>query len=77
MCSKTADASKDPGLFGMTPREVEVLKEVAKGDPDKWGCDNLGMCYQTYRNHIKSIFAKLGLHSKTALTRFAYEHQLL
>ena len=77
--SSTGRTNREPSLesFGLTSRELDVIKQLANGDPDKWGCEHLGIRRDTYRQHIKHISSKLGVHSKTAITKFAFENQIL
>src|SRR5919201_55179 len=51
-------------LGRLTPREIEVLQELAGGKPTGDVADALGISPLTVQSHVKSILAKLGVHSK-------------
>jgi two-component system nitrate/nitrite response regulator NarL len=48
----------------LTPREREVLQALADGLSDKEIAERLHVGIGTVRNHIVSIFGKLGTHSR-------------
>jgi DNA-binding NarL/FixJ family response regulator len=49
----------------LTPREQEVLSLLAKGYFYKEIADQLGITINTLRNHLKTIYDKLHVHSRT------------
>jgi len=51
-------------LESVTPRELEVLRMMAEGVSSRQIGDTLGISYATVRTHIRSLGAKLGVHSK-------------
>jgi two-component system nitrate/nitrite response regulator NarL len=56
----------------LTPREVEVLRLLAAGLPNKVIADRLGISEHTVRFHLNTIFGKLEVHTRTeAVTRAA------
>ena len=48
----------------LTSREKEVLRLMAEGISSRDIASNLGISYATVRTHIRSLGAKLGVHSK-------------
>ena len=52
-------------LAKLTPREQEVLALLAKGDLVKEIADTLGISNWTAQGHVKNIFIKLNVHSRT------------
>jgi DNA-binding NarL/FixJ family response regulator len=48
----------------LTAREKEVLRLMAEGLPSREIASRLGISYATVRTHIRSLGAKLGVHSK-------------
>src|SRR6185369_14217816 len=52
----------------LTPREQEVLALLAKGYLYKEISDNLGVSINTLRNHLRAIYEKLHVHSRTEAT---------
>jgi predicted ATPase/DNA-binding CsgD family transcriptional regulator len=61
---------------GLTAREVEVLKLVARGLTDAQVADELVLSRRTVSTHLTSIYSKLGISSRSAATRFALEQGL-
>jgi DNA-binding NarL/FixJ family response regulator len=51
-------------LERLTPREKEVLRLMAEGYPSRSIASELGISYTTIRTHIRSLGAKLAVHSK-------------
>ena len=66
----------DP-LARLTPREREVLIDVARGLPTKAIAADRHISPRTVESHRSSLMHKLGLHSVAELTRFALEQGLL
>jgi DNA-binding NarL/FixJ family response regulator len=56
--------SMDAQLESLTPREKEVLRLMAEGVSSREIASKLGISYTTVRTHIRSLGAKLGVHSK-------------
>lgn len=54
-----------PAEFGLTGREREVLSGLAKGLPYKQLASELQMGMGTVRTHIRHLYKKLGVHSRT------------
>lgn len=61
---------------GLTAREVEVLRLVARGLTDAQVADELVLSKRTVSTHLTSIYSKLGINSRSAATRFALEQGL-
>ncbi len=49
----------------LTPRQTEILNQIAKGHPNKWIARTLGISEQTVKNHITSIMDKLDANDRT------------
>ena len=62
---------------GLTAREVDVLRLVARGLTDGQVAEQLVISPRTVNTHLTSIYNKLGVNSRTAATRFAVEHRLV
>ncbi len=65
-----------PDQYGLTPREVQVLRLVATGLSDAQVADKLVISPRTVGKHLQSIYSKLYLPSRSAATRWAIEHHL-
>ncbi|MBW5446966.1 response regulator [Cohnella sp. CFH 77786] len=61
----------------LTPREREILLEVASGRKNREIADALGLSEHTVKNHLKNILQKLHLDNRVQLTRYAYERGLV
>ena len=61
---------------GLTAREVEVLRLVAKGFTDAQVAKELVLSPRTVHAHLSSVYSKLGIPSRSAATRYAIEHDL-
>jgi len=62
---------------GLTERELQVLRLVAKGCANKMIARELSVSEKTVDRHVSNIFAKISVASRAAATAFAYEHHLL
>ncbi|GHO98766.1 serine/threonine protein kinase [Reticulibacter mediterranei] len=62
---------------GLTPREVEVLCLLAQGLTSAQMAKQLVIGVVTVNFHVRSIYSKLGVSSRSAATRYAIEHHLL
>jgi len=62
---------------GLTAREVDVLRLLARGLTSKEIAAQLVISPKTARNHIEHIYAKIGVSSRVAAGLFAVQHGLL
>jgi HD-GYP domain-containing protein (c-di-GMP phosphodiesterase class II) len=62
---------------GLTPREVEILRLVARGLLNKQIAQRLGIRPKTVGNHVEHIYMKIGVSNRAAASLFATEHGLL
>jgi DNA-binding NarL/FixJ family response regulator len=62
---------------GLTEREREVARLVAKGLTNQKIADALFMSRDTARTHVTNIYAKLGLDSRAQLAVWSKEHGLI
>ena len=61
----------------LTPRELDVLRLLAKGNTNRQIALLLGLSMRTIENYRGNLKAKLGLESRVELVNYAEEHQLL
>jgi DNA-binding NarL/FixJ family response regulator len=71
--STTANAP--PG--GLSAKEVAVLAELSHGHTNKQIAASLWLSEQTVKFHLRNVYRKLGINSRTEALRFAYEHDLV
>ena len=62
---------------GLTTREVDVLRLLARGLSSKQIATQLVISPKTARNHIEHIYAKIDASSRITASLFATEHGLL
>ena len=62
---------------GLTAREVEILRLLARGHPNKQIGRRLDVTPKTVSNHVEHIYAKLGVSSRAAATLYATRHGLV
>ena len=62
---------------GLTAREMEVLRLVALGMTDAQVADQLVLSPRTVQGHLRSIYNKLNVTSRSAATRYTVEHKLV
>jgi LuxR family maltose regulon positive regulatory protein len=61
----------------LSGRELEVLKLLAEGHSDKQIAETLVIARETVHKHLKNIYGKLGVHSRTEAIARARELDLL
>ena len=69
-------ASRDPSEPGLTPRENEILKYVAKGYTYREIGQKLFISTKTVQNHVQNILTKLQLRKRYELMRYAIQRGL-
>jgi HD-GYP domain-containing protein (c-di-GMP phosphodiesterase class II) len=62
---------------GLTNREIDVLRLLARGLSSKQIATELVITPKTARNHIEHIYAKIDASSRVGASVFATEHALL
>ena len=62
---------------GLTKREVAILKAVARGLSNQAIGRELWVSEQTVKFHLRNVFRKLGVGSRTEAARYAFEHGLV
>jgi two-component system nitrate/nitrite response regulator NarL len=74
--TRTPDAQPAPRT-SLTPREVEMIHEVVEGATNKEIAAKFLLSEQTVKNHLSSVFDKLGVSSRLELALYAVNHKLL
>jgi two-component system response regulator NreC len=62
---------------GLTEREQQVLKMIAEGQMNKEIAEKLSISVRTVERHRENIMAKLNLHSRAELVRYAADKGLI
>lgn len=74
---RRALAERRSSRFGLTARELDVLRLVAEGLTDAEVAERLFLSRRTVGTHLTSIYGKLGVGSRTAAARVAFDNELL
>ncbi|HYM49151.1 MAG TPA: LuxR C-terminal-related transcriptional regulator [Candidatus Limnocylindrales bacterium] len=61
----------------LTPRELEVLKALSIGMQDAEIAAELFISVRTVHAHLRSIYSKLGVHSRSAATRYFVQLEVI
>jgi DNA-binding NarL/FixJ family response regulator len=62
---------------GLTDREVEILRLLARGCSRRRIATELVLSEHTVRHHLEHIYDKIGVDTRVAAALFAVEHHLL
>jgi HD-GYP domain-containing protein (c-di-GMP phosphodiesterase class II)/DNA-binding CsgD family transcriptional regulator len=62
---------------GLTDREVEILRLLARGLTRREMAEQLYLSEHTVRHHLEHVYNKVGVSTRVAATLFAVEHELL
>ena len=74
--ARTAALDVSP-RFGLTARELEVLRALSIGARNSAIATQLGITERTVKAHLASIYTKLGVESRTAAVSFAAQNGLV
>ncbi len=72
----TSGDGAPPRPAGLTARELEVLRLVATGLSDAQVAERLVLSLRTVHSHVRSIYRKLGVSSRSAATRYAIRQRI-
>lgn len=72
-----AASARRAWVAGLTDREVEVLRLVARGLSNREIAQHLTISPQTAGHHIRHIYDKIDVSTRAAATLFAMQHNLL
>ena len=63
--------------FGLTPRELEIVRALSAGDTNKDIAKRFSISEQTVKHHLTNIFNKTGVSQRLELALFALSHNLM
>jgi len=67
----------DRPIEELTPRELEVLRLMAQGLPNRKIAEQLLVNERTIKHHVSEILSKLGVDNRTQAITFAATHGLI
>ncbi len=62
---------------GLTDREVEVLRRLARGETNRQMAGGLHISEATVHTHVVNLYGKLEVSTRAGATLFALEHDLI
>ncbi len=71
LMSRIAQQEPETDVSALTPRELEVVRAVARGLSNQEVADALYITEVTVRTHVSNVLSKLGLNSRTQLALWA------
>jgi DNA-binding NarL/FixJ family response regulator len=74
---KLAAARRQSVAFGLTPREVEIIRAVVAGCSNREIAERVSISENTVKSHLTHIFNKSGASNRVELALFAAHHRLL
>jgi len=75
--TEVVPAPMDPELDQLTPREKEVLRQIARGYSYKQVARRLSISIKTVESHVSAVLRKLQLSSRYELTRWATDRRIV
>jgi DNA-binding NarL/FixJ family response regulator len=75
--SDAVPVDADPELDSLTPREREVLRQIARGYAYKQIATRLSISVKTVETHVSAVLRKLQLSNRHELARWATERRIV
>jgi len=66
--TRLVEMSRIKKHFGLSSREIDVVKCICRGDTNKEIAKRLFISELTVKTHLKTIYAKMGVHNRTSLS---------
>jgi two-component system, NarL family, nitrate/nitrite response regulator NarL len=76
LMTKNDNGDRKTNRFGLTPREMDIVPQVAAGASNKDIAQLFSLREDTVKHHLSNIFDKLGVGSRLELAIFAINHGL-
>ncbi len=75
--SRSVPVEADPELDALTPREQEVLRQIARGYAYKQVATRLSISVKTVETHVSSVLRKLQLSNRHELAKWASDRRIV
>jgi DNA-binding NarL/FixJ family response regulator len=75
--ARSVPVAEDPELDSLTPREREVLRQIARGYQYKQIARRLDISIKTVETHVSSVLRKLQLSNRHELARWASDRRIV
>lgn len=75
--SRLAPPKQAAEAYGLTPREHEILEHLVAGLTMQQIADELSLSYHTVSNHLRNVYAKLHVRSRSSAVAKALKEELL
>jgi ATP/maltotriose-dependent transcriptional regulator MalT len=76
LAAEGSHVKSEPLPDGLTAREAEVLRFIARGQSNRQIADELVLSIRTVERHIANIYEKAGVHTKSQATAYAFSRTL-
>lgn len=76
LTERASNATRKRDVFGLTPRELEIVAGIAAGETNREIAERLSVREHTVKHHLTNIFDKVGVFSRLELAVFAINHGL-
>ncbi|MCZ7531798.1 MAG: response regulator transcription factor [Acidimicrobiia bacterium] len=75
--ARAVPVQEDPELDSLTPREQEVMRQIARGYAYKQIATRLSISVKTVETHVSSVLRKLQLSSRHELAKWASDRRIV
>ncbi|QHN02501.1 response regulator transcription factor [Granulicella sp. WH15] len=75
--TQRAAAATERKTYGLTPRELEVVRCIVEGCSNKDIAKQFGISEETVKRHLSNIFDKTGVSTRLELALFSIAHKLV
>lgn len=70
------DEPKGGNAYNLTPREMDILKHIARGESNKHIASELGIVDGTVKLHVRAVLKKLGVQTRVQAALLAVAERL-
>ncbi len=70
------DTTPNKNVYKLTPREMDILRHIAKGESNKHIASELGIVDGTVKLHVRAVLKKLGVQTRVQAALLAVAERL-